>query len=105
MARYDVYINEGQHSDSTPYLLDVQSNLLDALESCVVIPLRNLEPYKKTKIPTRLMPVLKIKGKEYLLETPKMAAVPKRILKKQVTSLANEQDHIVAAIDFLFQGY
>lgn len=105
MARYDVYLNEGNHSDSTPYLLDVQSNLLDGLESCVVIPIRKLEPYKKIKIPTRLTPIIKIKGKEYLLETPKMAAVPRRILKTPVVSLVSEQEHIVAAIDFLFQGY
>ena len=105
MVHYDVYLNEGHHSDSTPYLLDVQSNLLDGLESCVVIPIRKLEPYKKINIPTRLTPIIKIKGKEYLLETPKMAAVPRRILKNMVVSLVNEQEHIVAAIDFLFQGY
>ena len=39
----------------------------------------------------------------YLLETPKMGAVPQRVLKSRVTSLA--QDQIAAAVDFLFRGY
>jgi toxin CcdB len=40
-----------------------------------------------------------------LLETPKMAAVPLRILKTPVASLAGAQDQITGALDFLFQGY
>lgn len=41
----------------------------------------------------------------YLLETPKMGAVPQRVLKSRVTSLAQAQDQITAAVDFLFRGY
>jgi len=29
MARFDVYANPGSHAVTTPYLLDVQSDLLD----------------------------------------------------------------------------
>jgi len=39
MARFDVYANPGSKSDTTPYLLDVQSDLLDDLETRMVIPL------------------------------------------------------------------
>ena len=105
MARFDVYPNPGAHASTTPYLLDVQSNLLDALDSRVVIPLRNLEHFAKVKIPTRLTPVLSIQGKDYLLETPKMGAVPQRVLKDCVASVSDEQARITAAVDFLFQGY
>lgn len=41
----------------------------------------------------------------YLLEVPKMGAVPKRILKTPVTLLVEEQVKIISALDFLFQGY
>jgi toxin CcdB len=34
-----------------------------------------------------------------------MSAVPVRILKKPVISLASKQAQITAALDFLFQGY
>ena len=41
MARFDVYPNPGQQAKTTPYLLDVQSDLLDDLDTRVLIPLRN----------------------------------------------------------------
>ena len=105
MARFEVYPNPGSHANTTPYLLDVQSDLLDGLDSRMVIPLRSLDHFAKVKLPTRLTPVINIQGKDYLLETPKMGAVPQRILKSPVTSLAAEQEQITAALDFLFQGY
>jgi toxin CcdB len=105
MARFDVYPNPGAHANSTPYLLDVQCDLLDGLDSRMVIPLRSLEHFAKVKLPTRLTPVLQVNGKDYLLETPKMGAVPKRILKTSLACLANEQNQITGALDFLCQGY
>jgi toxin CcdB len=105
MARFDVYANPGGHAASTPYLLDVQSDLLDGLDSRVVIPLRSLKHFPKVKLSTRLTPVLTIQGEEFLLETPKMGALPQRVLKSPVTSLKGDQAQITAALDFLFQGY
>ncbi|MDD2809782.1 CcdB family protein [Rhodoferax sp.] len=105
MARFDVYPNPGVHAGVTPYLLDVQSDLLDGLDSRMVIPLRSLEHFAKVKLPTRLTPVFNILGKDYLLETPKLGAVPQRILQASVASLSDEQACITGALDFLFQGY
>ena len=105
MARFDVFANPGPGADTTPWLLDVQTDLLDGLETRVVIPMRSLERFPQVPLPLRLTPVFRIEGKECLLETPKMAAVPRRILKAPVASLASEQARITAALDFLFQGY
>lgn len=105
MARFDVYANPGRGAESTPFLLDVQSDLLDGLDSRVVIPLRSLSRFPDVKLPERLMPVLLMGGKRLLLETPKMAAVPRRVLKTAVVSLAQEQARITAALDFLIRGY
>jgi toxin CcdB len=105
MARFDVYANPGAHAQTTPFLLDVQSDLLSGLESRMVIPLRSLEHFAKVKLPTRLTPVFTIGEADYLLETPKMAAVPLRVLKTPVASLAASQADITSALDFLFQGY
>jgi len=105
MARFDVYANPGNHATTTPYLLDVQSDLLDGLDSRMVVPLRSLNTFPKVKLSTRLTPIFKIKGEDFLLETPKMGAVPQRVLKAPVASLAQDQDQITAALDFLFQGY
>lgn len=105
MARFDVYANLGNHATTTPYLLDVQSDLLDGLDSRVVVPLRRVEHFPKVKLFTRLTPVLSVGGEELLLETPKMGAVPQRVLKSPVATLADRQSDITAALDFLFQGY
>ncbi len=105
MARFDAYPNPGAHASTTPYLLDVQSDLLDALDSRVVIPLRSLAHFAKVKLPTRLTPVLQVDGKDFLLETPRMGSVPKRVLTISAACLADEQDQITGAMDFLFHGY
>ena len=105
MARSDVYANPGNHAKTTPYLLDVQSNLLDGLDSRMVIPLRSLKHFPKVKVATQLTPIIKIGGKDYLLETPKMGAVPQRVLKSPIASLVDSQAEITAALDFLFHGY
>lgn len=61
--------------------------------------------FAEVKLPTRLIPVLTIASQEFLIETPKIAAAPQRILKTPVTSLSDEQAQTTAALDFLFQGY
>ena len=105
MARFDVYATPGRHADSTPYLLDVQSDLLDGLDSRVVIPLRRRERFPAVPLADRLTPTLSIAGAEFILETPKMGAVPRRALGAPLLSLAVEQARVTAAMDFLFQGF
>ena len=41
--RFDVYPNPGVQASTTPYLLDVQIDLLDGLDSRMVIPLGSLD--------------------------------------------------------------
>ena len=105
MARFDVHANPGKHAKTTPYLLDIQCNLLDGLDSRMVIPLRSLKHFPKVRVATQPTPIFKIGGKDYLLETPKMGAVPQHVLKSPVTSLTTSQAELMAALDFLFQGY
>ena len=107
MARFDVYPNPNPNpaAAAIPYLLDVQSDLLDDLQSRVVVPLRLADRSPAAKIQGSLMPMLVVAGVECVLETPKLAAVPKRILKSPLTNLAAHRDVITRALDFLFQGY
>lgn len=105
MARFDVYANPDSHASTTPYLLDVQNDLLAGLDSRMVIPLRHLAQFPKVKLPAQLTPIFNIEGVDCLLETPKMGAVPQRILKLPIMSLAASHDQITAALNFLFQGY
>lgn len=105
MARFDVYRNSGQHASRAPYLLDVQSDLLDGLGSCMVIPIRRVTNFPNVKLPERLTAIVLVSGERMFLETPKMGAVPRHVLTRPVASLADEKNRITAALDFLFQGY
>ena len=105
MARFDVYRNTGAHADATPYLLDVQSDLLQGLQTRIVVPLRRRDHFPGVGLPANLAPTFEIEGIECILEIPKLAAVPMRLLKLPVTSLVASQFEITAALDFLFQGF
>ena len=105
MARYDVFKNSGLHAHTTPYLINVQADLLESLDTCMVIPLRLHDSFAAVKLPSDLVPVFSIEGTNCLLETPKMAAVPRKILKNPVLNLKQEHARITCAIDRLFHGF
>ena len=61
MARFDVYPNPRKATAKrTPCLLDVQSDFLEGLETCVVVPLRAASVIDAPV--TRLNPALDIAG-------------------------------------------
>jgi toxin CcdB len=105
MARFDVYRNSGPLATSTPYLLDVQCSLLDGLDTRIVIPLRRVDKFPNVNLAKDLTPVFDIEGVSCILETPKLAAVPTRLLKNYVMSLSEQQSLISNALDRLFHGY
>jgi toxin CcdB len=105
VARFDVYRNPGAQAADVPYLLDVQSNILSSLETRVVVPLRLHSRFPASKLPGNLSPLVMVEDSECIMETPKLAAVPLRILKTPVTTLAASHYEITAALDFLFQGF
>jgi toxin CcdB len=99
MARFDVYKNpEGEG-----FLLDIQAELLNHLNSRVVVPLL---PAAIAPQPARILnPCFVVAGESLVMTTQFMAAVPSRILGTQIASFQAERDTIVAAIDFLMQGF
>lgn len=104
MARFDVYPHpDALARKSTPYLLDVQNEYIDSLESRIVIPLRAATLYK-TRL-RDLNPVFEILGKQVVLDTAAMAALPTRELIKSVANLQSHQEEIVAALDCIFGSY
>jgi toxin CcdB len=105
MARYDVFKNPGLHSQTTPFLINVQADLLESLDTCIVIPLRLHDAFASVRLPSDLVPIFSIDGVDCLLETPKMASVPRKILKNPVLNLKLEQARITFAIDRLFHGF
>ncbi len=102
MARYDVYRNLGHHANTTPYVVDVQSDHLSGLITRVVIPLRLVSTFPTALLPEDLTPTMLIDGYECFLETPKLAAVPLKELKKPVCSAMQYQNAIRDALDRLY---
>lgn len=102
--QFDVYENKNPASKKRfPYLLDVQAELLDSLDTRVVIPLAP-RPLSEGRTLTRLMPVLQIESGEYVAHTPQMAGISRRHLGVNVSNIAQARTDIIAALDFLFTG-
>ena len=97
MARFHVY------SMKIGYALDVQSNLLDGLNTRVMIPLVDAD--RVVHVMTKLNPSIVVNGKNYLLATERIAAVPVAQIGAFATDMTARTDEITAALDFLFQGF
>lgn len=99
MARFDVYKNP----EASGYLLDVQANLLGNLNTRVVVPL--LPQSAAPAAAARLNPIVNVQGKNVVMVTQFMAAVPTTLLKTPLLNLEPSRNEITAALDFLFQGF
>lgn len=101
--QYTVYRNTGNSKDY-PYLLNVQSDLVDALNTRLVIPLYALNRFKGNQ-PQRLCPILRIENENFLLMTHEMASVRRTMLGDVVCQAGHCREEIKAAIDFLIDGF
>ena len=101
MARFDVH----EYGGTIPLVLDVQADLLSDLNTRMVVPLVPLTGAEREVLP-RLKPVIAVGGKDYVMVTTDMAAVPLTALGKRVTNIEEPyRDMIIEAVDFLFQGF
>lgn len=101
--QFSVYKNTNAASQAAfPFLLDVQSNLLSELHSCVVIPLARAKTGQIAM--TRLSPLVAIDGQEYVLHTAQMSSMNRKILGACVADLSAQRDVFIGALDFLISG-
>lgn len=99
MARFDIY----PAPEGAGWLLDVQADLLDGLNTRVVVPL--LPPAEAPRPARRLNPVFSIDGQKAVMVTQFLSAVPAGLLRQSVGSVADRADEVTAALDMLFSGY
>lgn len=99
MARYDVFPNPSGRG----FLLDVQADLLDGLNTRVVVPLMPLDSAPSPA--RRLNPAFEIEGQPHVMVTQFLSAVPRSILKTPVGNLGAQFSEITVAIDMLTQGF
>jgi toxin CcdB len=104
MAQFDVYRNPNAATRARiPYLLDVQSDLLDPLATRIVVPLCKPDVLSG-KPAERLNPAFEVEGRKLLMLTPELAGVSRKALGEQVTNLAAERAAIIAALDLVLTG-
>lgn len=105
MPQFTVYRNKNARTKSAfPLLLDVQSDLLEDLQTRVVIPLTKAAGLTKKPL-AHLTPALPFDGEDYVLLTPQLAGIGRGELGAAVGSLAQERAAILAAMDFLLTGF
>lgn len=104
MARFDVFRNEQAPGNKRfPYLLVVQSDLLEELRTCVVVPLGRAAVVGGKSM-QGLMPTLQLDGNDWVMYTPQLAAIAASALRQRVANLQEQHHAILAALDFLFSG-
>jgi toxin CcdB len=101
MARFDLHRVDTWH---IPLLVNVQADILDGIASRVVIPLRAIGNADEPPLP-KLKPVLFVDGQHHVLVTTDIGAQPLRWLGKPIGNIKEHRNTIIAAMDFLFQGY
>ncbi len=76
---------------------------LDSLETRVVAPVLPLERIGRPFV--RLSPVLDIDGRAYVVVIPSLSSVPRQLIGDPVADFSVLRDELIAATDFLFQGF
>ena len=99
MARFEVFANPG----GAGYLLDVQADILNELNTRIVVPL--LPPAQAPLPAQRLNPLFAIGDEPHVMVTQFMAAVPHPLLRNPVTSLVGQDSEIMAALDMVLVGF
>ena len=104
MAQFDVHRNANSATRARiPYLLNVQSDLLESLATRVVVPLCK-PAVLKGRLADRLNPLLEVEGRQVAMLTPELAGVPARTLGAPVGNLSGNRGAIIAALDLLITG-
>ena len=101
MAQFDVYENTNEKTkEQTPFLLDIQNDILKNLSTRVVIPL-----IVSSKSINLLNPKYTINGITVALSTAEIASIPMEIFGNKISSLKDKREEIIGAVDFLVTGF
>jgi len=104
MAQFDVHRNPNSATAKRiPFLVNVQSDLLDGLATRVVVPLARPDVIGN-KPAHYLNPMFEVSGKTVVMLTPEMAGVPVKHLGQLVGNLMDRRVDIVRALDVVLSG-
>jgi toxin CcdB len=104
VAQYDVFQNPHAGSRGTvPYVVDVQSALIDQLPTRLVMPLSRVGA-RQDRLPVNLCPTVEVQGEPLSLLAHQAAAVPARLLRSPVMSISHRAGEVRAALDAVVSG-
>ena len=103
MAQYDVFANPSRSAaDGIPYVVVIQSDVLDALATRLTMPLA--VPDAAVKAPTSLCPVITVKGQRLHALAHYAAPLPAKLLRRPIENVAAQSGVLVSAIDAVLSG-
>jgi toxin CcdB len=103
MAQYDVFANPSRSAaDGIPYVVVIQSDLLDALATRLTVPLA--VPDAALKVPTALCPIITVKGTRMHALAHYAAPLPAKLLRRRVDNIAAQASALVSAMDAVLSG-
>lgn len=104
MPQFAVHRNPNRATQAAiPLLLNVQSDLLETLNTRVVVPLYVPAAVEGGTIGA-LTPRIEVDGAVYVAVTPELAGIPRKSLGAQVADLSHLRYDIVGALDLLLTG-
>ena len=103
MAQFDVYANPSHSAaQGIPYVVVVQSDLLDALATRMTIPLALVT--FADKAPEKLCPSITVNSQQLRALANYAAPLPTRSLRQVVANVAPQASALIAAIDVVIAG-
>lgn len=103
MPQYDVFKNPSRSAaEGIPYVVVVQSELLDALATRLTMPLAVFN--SGAKVPTALCPVIVVKGQRLHALAHYAAPLPAKDLRRPVDNVATQASALVSAMDAVLSG-
>lgn len=103
MAQYDVFTNPSSSAaDGIPYVVVIQSDLLDALATRLTVPLAVSDA--AAKVPAALCPTITVKGQRMHALAHYAAPLPAKLLRRPIDNVAAQSSFLVSAMDTVLSG-
>jgi len=98
-------IHQYKNSKSTvPYLLDIQNDFLEDLETRLVIPVYPANVLHGKRM-TKLTPMIEIDGVQYILMIPELTSISKKYLGAEIINISQHRTMVLSAIDLMVTGF
>jgi toxin CcdB len=102
VIQFDVFENpDPESAEAHPYFLILQADRLKELNTRIVAPLvapKTLPGFE------RLMPVVSVKNKNFVVDITNVGVFPLKLIPKPIVNLEAERYRIVGALDLIFTG-